>query len=150
SFLFGVQIVLLDRLGRTVRASHLSLSFFGVSGVLALALAFVWAARGPGVGVWLGSTQDLLARPDILAVVAVLVLLPTVLSFHWMNTYQPHVSAGRAALIYLLEPLFAACISIPWGLDTLSDRLVLGGALVLAGNLLVEWKSLQTTRHPAV
>jgi hypothetical protein len=74
--------------------------------------------------------------------VVVLTLLPTVLSFHWMNTYQPQVSAGRAALIYLTEPLFAACFSIPAGLDTLTGRLLLGGALVLLGNVLVEWRTL--------
>ena len=47
-------------------------------------------------------------------------------------------SAGRAALIYLLEPVFAAAYSIAWGLDVLTLRLVTGGVLILGGNLLVE------------
>ena len=142
SLLFGVQIVLLDRLGRTVRASHLTLSFFGLSGVLALGLAVAWAGRGPGLGAWLNATVALLARPKVLTVVVLLTLLPTVLSFHWMNTYQPQVSAGRAALIYLTEPVFAACFSIPVGFDTLTGRLFLGGILVLLGNVLAEWRTL--------
>ena len=142
SFLFGVQIVLLDRLGRGVRASHLTLSFLGVSGLLATGLAFGWAAAGQGVAAWLATVGSLLAQPKVVLIVAVLTLLPTVLSFHWMNTYQPQVSAGRAALIYLTEPLFAACFSIPAGLDTLTGRLLLGGALVLLGNVLVEWRTL--------
>lgn len=141
SLLFGVQILLLDRLGRTVRASHLSLSFFGVAGILALALAVAWAARGSGVGAWLSGTQTLLAEPAVLTTVVLLTLFPTVLSFYWMNTYQPQVSATRAAIIYLLEPVFAACFSIPLGLDELTMRLMLGGTLVLAGNLLAEWKT---------
>lgn len=142
SLLFGVQIVLLDRLGRTVRASHLTLSFFGLSGVLALALSVAGPLRGPGFDAWLNATVALLARPKILTVVVLLTLLPTILSFHWMNTYQPQVSAGRAALIYLTEPVLAACFSIPIGLDTLTGRLLLGGALVLLGNVIAEWKTL--------
>jgi len=150
SLLFGVQIVLLDRLGKTVRAPHLSVAFFGVSGVLALGLAVGRAASGPGVGEWAQGTLDLLARPRPLLAMGLLILLPTVLSFYWMNTYQPHVSTGRAALIYLLEPVFAACFSIPFGLDALTWRLALGGALILAGNVLVEWRTLTRRSLPAV
>ena len=142
SLLFGVQIVLLDRLGRGVRASHLTLSFFGVAGLLAVGLSFGWELGTHKVTPWLAATGSLLAQPKVLLVVVVLTLLPTVLSFHWMNVYQPQVSAGRAALIYLTEPVFAACFSIPMGLDTLTGRLLLGGALVLVGNVLVEWRML--------
>jgi drug/metabolite transporter (DMT)-like permease len=59
-------------------------------------------------------------------------------AFHWMNVYQPRVSAGRAALIYLLEPVFAAAFSVAWGYDALTARLFLGGSLILGGNLLIE------------
>jgi drug/metabolite transporter (DMT)-like permease len=62
----------------------------------------------------------------------------SVLAFHWMMTYQPRVAAARAALIYLLEPVFASCFSILWGLDDLTLRLLLGGGLIMGGNLLVE------------
>src|SRR5262249_21364768 len=66
SLLFGVQILMLDRLGRTLRASHLSLSFFGVAGVLSLGLAVTRAASGPGIEGWLGGTRSLLAEPTLL------------------------------------------------------------------------------------
>ena len=65
-------------------------------------------------------------------------VIPTVLAFHWMNVYQPRVSASRAALIYLLEPVFAALFSLAWGHDRVSLPLVAGGGLILGGNLLVE------------
>jgi drug/metabolite transporter (DMT)-like permease len=45
---------------------------------------------------------------------------------------------SRAALIYLLEPVFSAAFSLWWRLDQLTGPLLLGGGLVLAGNLLVE------------
>ena len=55
-----------------------------------------------------------------------------------MTTYQPRVSATRAALIYLLEPVFGSLFSLAWGHDELTARLVIGGALILGGNLIVE------------
>jgi len=67
-----------------------------------------------------------------------LTLLCTVLPFHWFNVYQPRVPASRAALIYLLEPVFASLFSLLWGHDTLALPLLVGGGLILAGNALVE------------
>jgi hypothetical protein len=43
-------------------------------------------------------------------------------------------------LIYLLEPLFTAIISLCTGHDSLTIQLILGGSLILGGNLLVEMR----------
>jgi drug/metabolite transporter (DMT)-like permease len=138
SVVFGGIIVFLDRLGRRVRSDMLTVGFIAFMGLPALVCAVVLAGRGAGVMVWLEWLADMLRRPAILLDVTVLAVLCTVLSFHWMTAYQPHVSAGRAALIYLLEPVFAAAYSIAWGLDAVTGRLLIGGALILGGNLLVE------------
>jgi len=55
-----------------------------------------------------------------------------------MNKYQPQVPANRAALIYFLEPVFGAAFSLLLGYDQWSYSLLLGGALIIAGNLLAE------------
>jgi drug/metabolite transporter (DMT)-like permease len=138
TLLFAGQVLLLDRLGKQVRSAYLTVGFLGVAAVLTLALGIAVAAVRPGLGAWLQWVADMLRQPAVLGDVALLVLLPTVLAFHWMNTYQPLVSAGRAALIYLLEPLFAVMFSVAWGHDQVTTRLFLGGGLILAGNLLVE------------
>ncbi len=136
--LFAVQIVLLDRLGKRVRSENLTIGFIGVTTVLSGALTLALAAAGPGLGAWGAWLLDLLAHPAVARDLALLVVLPTVLAFHWMNTYQPQVSAERAALIYLLEPVFASAFSVMWGHDELTARLFLGGGLILLGNLLLE------------
>ena len=117
SVFFAVQVLLLDRLGRQVRSTHLTMGFLGMTGGLALGRALLLAVGGPGLISWLGWLAEMLAQPVVLRDVLLLTLLSTVLAFHWMNTYQPFVSAGRAALIYLLEPVFALLFSIALGHD---------------------------------
>ena len=69
---------------------------------------------------------------------ALLTLFSTVLATHWLVIYQPRVPANRAAVIYLLESVFAAAFSILWGHDRVTLPLALGGVLIVTGVLLVE------------
>ncbi|HZY88738.1 MAG TPA: DMT family transporter [Gemmataceae bacterium] len=138
SLLFALELLLLDRLGRAVNSAHLTAGFLGTAAVLAGLAATAVAARGPGLAGWAAWVSDMLGRPPVLRDLALMTLLPTVLAFHWMNVYQPRVPVGRAALIYLLEPVFSSAFSVWWKHDQVTETLLLGGGLVLAGNLLVE------------
>jgi drug/metabolite transporter (DMT)-like permease len=139
SFFFACQIVLLDRLGKQVDSAHLTVPAFVVTGLLSLLLAGVGSMiLGAGLEGWLSWTVGMLRQGPVLRDVLLLTVLSTVLAFHWMNVYQPRVTAGRAALIYFLEPLFGSGFSIAWGHDPLSARLAVGGLLILGGNVLVE------------
>ncbi len=138
SVLFAVVIVLMDRLGRTARPGHLSLPFLAASGLPGLLVCGVWSSVAAEGANWPTWTLSMLADPAILRDVALLTIFPTVLSMHWMTLYQPRVSASRAALVYLLEPVFGAALSVAWGHDPLTARLLLGGALILGGNALAE------------
>jgi drug/metabolite transporter (DMT)-like permease len=149
SLLFTGQVLLLDRLGQRFEPAHLSAGFLAASAVFGAAGALLLAAVGPGLRIWGGWTADMLSRPEVLGDVACLVLLPTVLAFHWMNSYQPLVPPGRAALIYLLEPVFSSVFSVWWGYDQLTEALFAGGALIVVGNLLVEVPRWLTFGTPA-
>jgi drug/metabolite transporter (DMT)-like permease len=138
SVAFTGQVIVLDRLGRLARPGHLTAGFFAGPGLLAMALALAVAAVGPGVASWWEWMAGTLRDPAVEINIVRLTLLPTVLGFHWMNTYQPRVTASRAALIYLLEPVFASIYSIWRGHDRLTYSLVLGGCLILAGNAVLE------------
>jgi drug/metabolite transporter (DMT)-like permease len=148
SVLFTGQVLLLDRLGRRFEPSHLSTGFLAASGLFGVAGMLLLAVAGPGLGAWMEWTVAMLARPRILEAVVCLTVLPTVLAFHWMNTYQPRVSPGRAALIYLLEPVFSSIFSVWWGYDNVTVVLLAGGALILAGNLLAEAPGWLAARTP--
>jgi drug/metabolite transporter (DMT)-like permease len=138
SVIFAGQVLLLDRLGRRYNPAHFSAGFLGVTGLLGAGGTLLLAGLGPGVPAWAGWTAGMLREPPVLSSLVCLAVLPTALAFHLMNTYQPRVSASRAALIYLLEPVFTSIFSVWWGHDRITAPLLLGGGLILAGNLLVE------------
>ncbi len=138
SVFFAVQLLVLDRLGKALEPAHLTAGFLEATAGLALAGALLVAASGCGVGAWLAWLGAMLSRPEVLVSVLCQAVFATALAFHWMNTYQPLISPARAALIYLLEPIFTSVFSIAWGHDSLTRPLVVGGALVLGGNLLAE------------
>lgn len=153
SVAFAFFILSLDRLGRSVRSSHLTLVLIAVSGLPTLILAVGVVAWQGNVGPWLLWLFDLFHQPAVIRDVVLLTILSTILATYLMNSYQPRVSASRAALIYLLEPVFAAGLSVMLGHDTVTGRLVLGGALILSGNALVEvplWIRTMRTRNSTV
>jgi drug/metabolite transporter (DMT)-like permease len=138
SFAFALFILSLDRLGRTVNPSHLTLVLIAVSGLPTLFLAVGVAAWQGELVPWSIWLMEILRQPAVVRDVLLLTLLSTILATHLMSTYQPRVPASRAALIYLLEPVFAAGLSVTVGHDSVTGRLLLGGALILSGNALVE------------
>lgn len=139
SVIFAGQILFLDRRGKEVRSAlPLTVGLLAISGLPSLAVAAALAAAGPGVVPWLAWAAEHLTTPGLLLNLAVMVVFPTLLAFHWMNAHQPHVTATRAALIYFLEPVFAGAFSLAFGYDKPSAALFAGGGLILAGNALAE------------
>ena len=54
---------------------------------------------------------------------------------------QRHVSADKAALVYAMEPVFAALFAWVWLHEGLTLRAALGGAVVVSAVVFSEWKS---------
>ena len=75
-------------------------------------------------------------------VVAVLVTgaLATALAFSVQVWAQQHTSASHAAIVFALEPVFAALTSFAFFHERLGSRALLGSALILAGIVLAELK----------
>jgi drug/metabolite transporter (DMT)-like permease len=138
SLAFAWFILFLDRLGRTVNSSHLTVLLIAVGGLPTLFLAVGVAAWQGKLIPWLVWLMEIFRQPAVVRDVLLLTLLSTILATHLMSAYQPRVPASRAALIYLLEPVFAATLSVVVGHDSVTGRLLLGGALILSGNALVE------------
>jgi drug/metabolite transporter (DMT)-like permease len=101
------------------------------------ALAVLWWPRGFDFGV-AGSAS-------LWTSMAMMVLGPTLVSFGLMMRYQPEVTPGRAALIYLLEPVFAALFAWWWNDRSITMSMMTGGALILAANAIVEFSPRRRT-----
>jgi drug/metabolite transporter (DMT)-like permease len=101
------------------------------------------------------SPADVLAcysNPAVLAIAAAITLFCTVGAFVAMNKYQPFVPATEAAIIYGTEPVWASILAlflpawlsawtaINYPNETLTLQLLIGGTLVLAANLILQWK----------
>jgi drug/metabolite transporter (DMT)-like permease len=85
-------------------------------------------------------------------IVCLLALLCSVAGYLLMNIWQPRVSATEAGLIYTTEPVFtgvfvlflpallSGAIHGNYPNESLSTQMLIGGGLILAANLLMQWK----------
>jgi len=76
--------------------------------------------------------------PALSAALAYTAILATALALVWQTRAQRHMSSARAALVFCLEPVFAACASWLWFGERLAWSQWLGGGMIIAGMLLAE------------
>ncbi|WP_299445200.1 DMT family transporter [uncultured Phycicoccus sp.] len=66
----------------------------------------------------------------------------------WAQTWaQAHLTATRAAIVMAMEPVFAAFFAVLFGGESLTVRLLLGGALVVGSMYLVELRGMLARRR---
>jgi drug/metabolite transporter (DMT)-like permease len=70
-----------------------------------------------------------------------LVLFSSCLAYFLQTRGQKHTPASRAAILLSPEALFGSLLSVAFGFDPFSARLVIGGLIVFGSILLVEWPS---------
>lgn len=96
-----------------------------------------------------GAGVESFARPVSWFFVAILVGPCTLMSFIWMNRWQPHVSTTTAGLIYCLEPVFTSVFAlflpawfamlarVNYANESVTMEMLVGGGLILLANVLV-------------
>ncbi len=104
----------------------------GLSAVQMVAIAVVsLIAAAPG-GIKLPSGRGGWTSVLYMALVAGAVAI-------WAQTWaQSHLSAPRAAIVMTLEPVFAAAFAVALGGESMTPRMLFGGAMVLAAMYTVE------------
>lgn len=146
SILFGGQILILER----PRYAANDPMRFSVVMFLALALLCV-----PGVCLTTQNATACLrafASPAAISFLAVLVIVCTLGGYLFMNRWQRDVAATEASLIYCVEPVITSVLAlflpglislwtgIHYPNETLTARLLIGGGLVTAANVLLQKK----------
>jgi drug/metabolite transporter (DMT)-like permease len=115
-------------LGRYSTASSAN----GLATVQAFTITAVAATAALPDGITLPSTRSQWASLLYMALIAGAVAL-------WAQTWaQSHLPATRAAIVMTMEPVFAALFAVVFGGESLTARMLVGGALVLAAMYVVE------------
>ncbi|MBS4030564.1 MAG: DMT family transporter [Clostridiales bacterium] len=80
--------------------------------------------------------------PAVWPALIITALLATCLAFFMQNYMQRFTSPSHTAIIFTTEPVFAAVFAVLLLQETLHIRAYWGGALILAGMLLSEFRSI--------
>lgn len=122
---YALHIIGLGRYSSAASAAGLSVVQLVVIAVVSLVVAVPGGIELPSdAGAWL----SVLYMALMAGAVAI-----------WAQTWaQSHLSATRAAIVMTLEPVFAAGFAVGLGGESLTVRMLLGGAMVLAAMYTVE------------
>jgi drug/metabolite transporter (DMT)-like permease len=152
--LVGVHIVMTGHFSRRGRGWVLAWSQVVVVGVV----FSIAAALSPAPYGFHGITP-LLRIPGLWIAMAYLALLATTLAFYVQSTMQAYVSATETAVLFSMEPVFAAVVAmsgwVPGIKENFSPRQWAGAVLIVSATLLAElgprlWKSRRIVEEDAI
>jgi drug/metabolite transporter (DMT)-like permease len=139
--LFAGHIVATDRVTR--RSPPLAvawISFIWVTMGSAVLLAYGWLPR-PDIG--LDQVVHLMTTPGFVRPAVLAGVLGSLVALTLLTYFQKFLTPVRAAILYSLEPVWAAIIAVTLGQTALDSWLLFGGGLLLVGNLWMEiWPRL--------
>jgi drug/metabolite transporter (DMT)-like permease len=133
---YAAHILVLSRYTANADIGLLSIAQIAVSAFLAWSL-FRWM-----------ETPRIRWTPAVWLAVILTGLLATAVAFTFQAWAQKYTTSTRTALIFMLEPVFAWITSYLLTGESLSPRAAAGAALILAGVLLVELRSLHPELAP--
>lgn len=144
--LFSLHIIAVNLVvARDVAVRVAPGQFLTVGVVCAITCLFV--ERGPEALMPVRSI-DLALHPDVRLNLLLMIVLVTICAFGLQTHFQPRIDPTRAALLYLVEPIFAAAYAWVMAGRGLATIALLGAGLILLANVLVE--IIQSRRKPAL
>lgn len=136
ALLFATHILATDHYTR--RASPMAIT----------TTSFVWVTLGSFLALLLGMGADgaptwseaatVAWSPGFLHPLLLCSFLATLLALSLMNQFQRVIEPVRAAVLYSLEPVWAAIIAVLLGMSVVDSWLILGGGALITGNLVAE------------
>lgn len=136
AFVFAVHILATDRVTKSVSALPVTVTSLVVVALGSIALVGVDAAWHGGAD--LRTWGALFTDRAFLVPLALSCVLATALAITLMNVHQRALDPVRAAILYALEPIWAAGAGLIYGTDEFTAWLLIGGGLLVGGNLIAE------------
>ena len=152
SFLFTGQILGLNH-PRYAANRPLCLTTVMLLGTALVSAPFA-CATAPDASAWLRAYDS----PAACGFLGIIIVFCTLAAFMVMNIWQRHVTATEAGLVYCAEPVFASLLAlflpgifsswagIHYPNETLTTRLLIGGGLITAANVLLQSRWLEPKR----
>lgn len=81
---------------------------------------------------------DILFKYDVIIALLVTSIFATALAFFAQTAFQKYTTATHVALIFALEPVFAALTAYFWGGERLTSGAILGCVFIFIGMILAE------------
>lgn len=134
ALMFGGHIIFTDI--STKRVSPIGLGFTSIliSTIICLVLFNIFLFSEIGEVDIIGLLRDI----DFLLPLLLSSIFGTFAALVLVNTYQKYLNPVRAAILYGLEPVWATLFSIYLDMTEFTFWLILGGSLLLIGNLIAE------------
>ena len=104
-------------------------------------------------GAWtFGDGNGLILPPDasVWSAIIITAVFATALGFFLQTWAQGHMDSGRVAILLTTEVLWAGIIAVGVGQEPLTIRLIIGGAIMFAAMLVIEWPGQKRPEHPLV
>lgn len=136
ALVFAGHILATDRVTRARGPMPVTLAMFAWTAAGGFAALGLLALGGSGLPSW--SYGVLLRDVGFTVPLVLTAVFATVLGLTLMNVFQREMDPVRAAILYATEPVWTAMIAIGLGLDRVGFWLFVGGAALLAGNLVAE------------
>ena len=123
---FALQIVLIAKYSPDHDPMALTTIQIGVVAILSTASAF-----------FVEGVPTVIPPTSLLAAIFTGVIA-TALVFAIQNKAQAYTTPTRTALIFVLEPVFAAVFAYVWAGETFTERVLIGGLLIVIGMIVAE------------
>jgi len=137
AMVFGLYIVYLDVYSRKGNTMHLAFMQFAVTGLGAMIVSIVF------------EEMSVRLTANFLEAVAYLALLATLYTLTVQTKYQKDTTPTRAAIIFSIEPVFAAVFAYFFRQEIIGTVGIIGGIFVVGGLLVSELSDMIFRRAAA-
>ncbi len=132
AFAFAFHIILTDRYTNLYSAFILTGIQLSTVAGLSIISALIWED-------WQRAFQPaFIFKSEVIFSLLITSVFATALAFLAQTAFQKYTNPTRVAIIYTMEPVFAAIAGVAWAGEHLTSTAWIGSALILAGMLLSE------------
>jgi drug/metabolite transporter (DMT)-like permease len=129
---FALQIIVTGKYSGSFPSLLLTVIQITIVAILSIVSAFLFED-------WKQAFQpNILFKTDVIIALLITSIFATALAFFAQTTFQKYTSATRVALIFALEPVFAAITAYYWGGERLTSSAIFGCILIFTGMILSE------------